>query len=422
MNTPLDQWKSAVERGDVASVRALFEQYGELAEMVNAQVFAFDSSAIFASRDNLEMVDLLLKHGADINAKTGWEAGGFGILEGIDPHLAKPLIERGALVDIWAAVSLDDMARARELIEQDPDLVIAAGGDGVHPLHYARSVPMVEFLIEKGANINARCLDHGSTALQYLVQDQSVVRCLLKHGAEPDVFMAAYWGDASLLEASIAADASCCDALMGTGEWTHLGKGDIYNWKIGHDVTPAQVARSRGHNDIAVQILQLSSPAAQLRDAIWGSHEAVVSSLINEHPNAVSDLIKCDSTAMCRAAWENNVGAVEILLQLGFDPHKTGVHDSTPLDRAAFHGYTGVVELLLERDPNPPLLQKNEFGGTPLGACLFGLNNGWDTGHKRDHVGSVRLLIKAGSEVTNWMIGAGNAETDLLIKEHLSKD
>ena len=194
MTTPLDQWKAAVERGDSDLVRALFTQHPELSDHVNAQIFPFDSSAIFHCRNNIELVDLLLEHGADINQKTGWGAGGFGILEDVAPDVASALIERGALVDIWAAVGLNDMERTRELLEHEPSLIAAPGGDGKHPLHYARDVEMVRFLVGHGADVNARCVDHGSTPLQYVIRNRDLVFQLLDHGAEPDIFMAAYWG------------------------------------------------------------------------------------------------------------------------------------------------------------------------------------------------------------------------------------
>ncbi len=419
MTVPLDQWKAVVEHGDVVSARDLLDQHPDLVGQVNAQIFAFDSSAIFACRHNIEMVDLLLENGADINAKTGWPAGGFGILEGIEPEVAEPLIARGAVVDIWAAVSLDKLERVRELLRQTPQLVTAGGGDGVHPLHYARNVAMIDFLVANGADVNARCVDHGSTPLQYLIQDEVLVRRLLDHGAAPDIFMAAYWGDTSIVETCHRTDPECCNVRMGAGEWTNLGKGDIYKWKIGHDFTPMDAARSLGHLDVAASILSLSSPTTKLFDAIWQADEATAEAIATANPATLAGLIEEDPAAMCRAAWENKVGVVSLLMKLGFDPHQTGVHDSTPLDRAAFHGYTDVIKLLLRQDPKPPLHNLNEFGGTPLGASLFGMKHGWDTGHARNHVEAARLLIEAGSAVSEQMLGAGNLETDALIRDHL---
>ena len=137
MTEALDSWKQAIQSGDVERVRTLFDGHPDLSSHVNDLVFAFDSPALFQARDNLELVDLLLEHGADINLKTGWGAGGFGILEDIEPEVAQPLIDRGAEIDIWAAVSLNRVERTRQLLNLASDLVTAPGGDGKHPLHYA---------------------------------------------------------------------------------------------------------------------------------------------------------------------------------------------------------------------------------------------------------------------------------------------
>ena len=420
MDEPLEQWKRAVQSGDSATVRALFAAHPELTGHINAQIFAFDSPAIFCARSNLELVDLLLAHGADINQKTGWGAGGFGILEDVSVEVAQPLIERGAEVDIWAAVSLNDRERTRVLLDQDPGLITARGGDGKHPLRYARDVEMVDFLIGRGGDVEGRCIDHGSTPLQYAIGHREIVFRLLDHGAEPDIFMAAYWGSVSHGEQCIGADPSCCDARLGEGPWTNLGRGDIYKWTIEHDATPFQVARSRGHDAMVAFIDQHAAPQTRLRDAIWQGDRERVAAVRSETAGVLEMLLASDPAALARAVWWYNPGAAELMLELGFDPHQAGVHDSTPLDRAAFHGYADIVALLLRSDPNPPIDRVNEFGGTPLAACLYGMRHGWTTGHPQDHVETARLLIAAGSAVNERFLGWGNAETDALIRERLA--
>ena len=416
----LDIWKAAVERGDVAAVEALFAAHPELADHVNDRIFAFDSSAIFCVRRNVELVDVLLAHGADINQKTGWGAGGFGILEDVNPEAARPLIARGAAVDIWAAVSLNDKARTIELLDADPSLVTGPGGDGRHPLHYARDVEMVDALVQRGANVNARCVDHGSTPLQYLIKSRDIVERLLEYGAEPDIYMAAYWGMTDQAERCLAADPGCCDVRLGEAPWTPDGRGDIYKWMIEHDVTPLQVARERDEPAMMEFITRHAAPLTLLDDAIWLGDRARVDALMDQHDGLLAELIAAQPAAMARAAWWFNPSALEMMFDLGFDPHVESVHQSSPLDRAAFHGYADIVEILLNRDPAPPVHNKNEFGGTPLGACLYGLNHGWPTGHPQDHVRTAELLIEAGSQVHEYMLEMGNAANRKLIREKLS--
>jgi hypothetical protein len=109
------------------------------------------------------MLDVLHEAGADINAKSRWWAGGFGLLHGAAPDLAAYAIQRGAIVDIHAAARLGLFEKLRELIIADPALVHERGGDGQTPLHFASTIEIAAFLLDHGADIDARDVDHEST-------------------------------------------------------------------------------------------------------------------------------------------------------------------------------------------------------------------------------------------------------------------
>jgi hypothetical protein len=126
------------------------------------------------STHNRQLVDVLLSAGADINARSHWWAGSFGVLDqasGMESYL----IEHGARVDAHAAARLGMLHRLRELVTADPSLVHARGGDGQTPLHFAASVEIAEFLLDQGAEIDARDIDHESTPAQYLVDSRQDV-------------------------------------------------------------------------------------------------------------------------------------------------------------------------------------------------------------------------------------------------------
>jgi hypothetical protein len=131
--SPADLFKAAVEAGDVDDVRQLLQSHLDLVARINAPIFAFKSQAVHVARTNLALLDLLLANGADLNARTGWEKGGFGVLEQVGPDEAVPLIARGARIDVWAAANLGMMAELAALIAVDPALVHAKGGDGKRP-------------------------------------------------------------------------------------------------------------------------------------------------------------------------------------------------------------------------------------------------------------------------------------------------
>ena len=118
---PVEQFLSALHDGDVERVRSLLEEHAEVRAAVNAPIGDFDSRPVAAAKKNLPLLDVLLAHGADLNLKSAWWAGGFGLLEyGCTPEQAAPLIARGAIVDVFAAAHLGMFDRLRELVDARP--------------------------------------------------------------------------------------------------------------------------------------------------------------------------------------------------------------------------------------------------------------------------------------------------------------
>ena len=69
---------------------------------------------------------------------------------------------------------------------------------------------IAEFLLDRGADIDARDIDHKSTAAQYLVQSYpEVVRRLIQRGAKTDILMAAAIGDDDLVGKHLDAHPEC---------------------------------------------------------------------------------------------------------------------------------------------------------------------------------------------------------------------
>jgi hypothetical protein len=68
---------------------------------------------------------------------------------------------------------------------------------------------MAAYLLDHGADIDARDVDHESTPAQYLVRTrQDVVRFLVSRGCRTDVLMAAAVGDVDLVRQHLDADPS----------------------------------------------------------------------------------------------------------------------------------------------------------------------------------------------------------------------
>ncbi|HET7133755.1 MAG TPA: ankyrin repeat domain-containing protein, partial [Gammaproteobacteria bacterium] len=126
--TPLEQFDIAVREGDADRARELLTKHADVAARINEPRFDFDSPAIHQAKKNLPLVDVLLAHGADINARSKFWAGSFGILEwNLTLEEATPLIERGARVTAWAAAGLGLLDELEALVRANPDAVHERG-------------------------------------------------------------------------------------------------------------------------------------------------------------------------------------------------------------------------------------------------------------------------------------------------------
>ena len=158
---------------------------------------------------------MLIDAGADVNMKSDWENGPYTVLDHADEGTARFLLARGAKLTPNVAARLGWFDELRSLVDADAALVHARGGDGQQPLHEAKTVAIADFLLDRGADVNVRCIDHKSTPAQYALVDRpDVCRRLLERGATPDIFMAARLGDVALATRLLDADPSCIAARI----------------------------------------------------------------------------------------------------------------------------------------------------------------------------------------------------------------
>src|SRR5213593_4184040 len=146
----MDALASAVKANDATQVDQVLQRHPGLKSRLNDPLpdSPFGGTALLGAvqRTNREMIDVLLRAGADINARSHWWAGGFGVLDD-DRGLASFLIERGAIVDANAAARLGMLGKLEELVSANPAVVHARGGDGQTPLHVAASIEVADFLL-----------------------------------------------------------------------------------------------------------------------------------------------------------------------------------------------------------------------------------------------------------------------------------
>lgn len=416
------QFVQAVNARDADRVDQLLMRNPDLRDRIDDPWFAFDSPAIVASKKNESVIRVLLKHGADINVRSNWWAGSFGVLDGTSAEMVQFLIERGARFDIHSAAEQGKLALVREFLERDPDLANARGGDGQTPLHLAATIEIIDVLLDHGADATIRCLDHSATPAQYAVSEPRKCRHLILRGSTPDIFMACALGDRELAERVLATEPDALATRVGNCPHTrpidsraHL---HIYFWKLLGAATPLAVAREFHQPQMYDELLTRSPARQQFLAACWDGSLEKARSILEQSDFEFNMLDKIEQQEMARAAWDGRLESVKVMFELGFDPHLPGDENSTPLDRAAFHGHREIVEFLLARDSDPPLEFKNQHGGTPLGCCLYGAVHGWK--QHTDHVGTAKALIAAGAKIDpNWL-PLENEALDRLLRDALA--
>jgi ankyrin repeat protein len=397
---PVEELKQALRSDDASAVRQVLDRHPELKAKINGPVGPFDSPAIAGARSP-EMVDVLLDAGADINAKSTWWAGGFGLLDSASPELAAHAIRRGAFVDIHAAARLGMLDRVKELIASDAGLVSARGGDGQTPLHFASTVEIAAYLLDRGAHMDARDIDHESTPAQYMIDDrQEIARYLVQHGCKTDILMAAAMGDIESVRRHLDADPDSVRVRV-TDEFfpkvNPRAGGTIYQWKLGWYLSAHRVALKFGHDDVYRLLMDRSPPDVKLIEACWLGDEAALQALGADPSELARKLLAGDQRQVADAARNNEAAVVRAMLKAGLPVDARGQHKATPLHWAAFHGNREMVQVILPYGP-PLEATDGDFNGTPLGWALHGSEHGWNC-RTGDYAGTVEALIAAGARL-----------------------
>ena len=323
--------------------------------------------------------------------------------------------------------------RVCELVEVDATLVHARGGDGRTALHCARTVAIAQFLVDRGADLDARCVDHQSTAAQYLVRDApDVTRLLIERGAWFDIFIAVGLRDLALIERSLHEDAAALDQRTWHGKYrvVNVGerpatrdeigdhRGDIYRWVFNHNVTALDVAFQLGDADVLALVLRHATPVQRLLAACARGDRNEAESIVAADRDIVSSLTTEQQTLIADAAHANNTSAVLLMVDLGFSPSARGVDQWEPIRWAAFHGNAELLKRLLSLsapigEPDPT------YGGTPVGQCLYGSLHGW---HCRtgDFATALQLLLDAGERPDRSWYPTGRADIDAILQRYFS--
>ena len=413
--SPVDEFQRAVHRRDVAGLRRVLEGSAEVRAAINEPLFGFDSPALVsvAGSGDVALVDVLLEFGADPNRKSAWWAGGFHPLYGADDKVAAILLAGGAVADACAAAHLDRPDLLRDMLAKNPARVHERGGDGQMPLHFARSRAVIDLLLDAGADIDARDIDHRSTAAEWMLGADpdpeqgrtELARYLVERGAAADVFMVAALGLTGRARQMLDRDPQLVTLRTGQGDYAERPPSSyhIYLWTLGSNLSPLHVAAKFGRKETLSVLKSYAPPVEQLLFACHVGDGAEARRLAAEHPGFLATLSATQQRALTDEAWAANAPAVRLLLELGFDPSVpslSGPRTGTALHCAAWEGSVACVEAILDYPAGRSLLNAREtnWNGTPLSWCCHGSRHCGNA--NADHAGVAKVLIAAGAEIT----------------------
>jgi len=392
---------------DAVRVSQILEQHSELKELINEPLGPFNSPVVTNVRSR-EMLDVLLEAGADINARSKWWAGGFGILDFVEPELASYAIARGAVIDVHSASRLGQLDTLTSLISENPALIHARGGDGQTPLHFASTVEIAKFLVDHGADIDALDVDHVSSPAQYMVKSrQDVARYLVSRGCKTDILMATALNDAYLVAKILDHDPESTRTRVSEEYFPMISGsngGTIYQWELGWHVSAHQIAKEFGHEGIFDLLWARSPQDVKLINACWLEDEAAVDGILHESPGLGHSLSDADQRQLAHAARDNKPKAVRLMLRAGLSVSARSQHNGSALHWAAWHGNVPMVNDLLAKGASIKDAD-NEYKGTPLDWAIHASLHGWNL-EEGDYAGTVEALLIAGATVPDNLVGS----------------
>lgn len=324
------QFMQAVCKCDADTVRRLVGEDQQLLADHDHNCFGATALIHAANACDRDMVDLLLELGADINERSDWWAGSFGVLPNDNRAFAEYLISRGATVDAHTAAHMGDLDKLRALLDADPGLVHARGGDGQMPLHFAGTPEAIDLLLERGADIEARDIDHESTAAQWqCTRNTAATRHLIKRGAKADIFVAVAAGDLELIGKLRQQDPDCLMARITNKAYSTSDRTQaehIYFYTMGRNATPLHMAAARGQAEVCGFLIEQGADVNPI-----GAYD--------------------DCIPLHQAAWNGHIEVAGVLLDHGADINRRSgrIHTNEPLGWAAVAGQVEMVDFLLKR-------------------------------------------------------------------------
>ena len=405
----LEAIRDAVSHGDVTTAGRLL-RLPHVEEHVNASMFAFGQRAAHVAAKQPAMLEVLLAAGADLNLESEWENGPYTVLDNATEETARFLLSCGVKLTANVAARLGWIDELRQLLAADPALVHARGGDGQQPLHQAPTLAVADLLLDHGADVHARCIDHKSTAAQYaLAERPEICRRLLERGASADIFMPARLGDVALAMRVLDADPQAITARINEPGYSPVPPLHIYCWTLGFGLSPHEVALKFGCRDVYELLLRRSPAHVRFITTVLAGDEAGARAFMDQNPSLLTSLTRADHGRLAHAIFHGRREAAHLMLRLGFDETAGAVDGGTALHAASWIGDVDLVEAILQRGRVVVDARDPVHLSTPLGWAAFGSVH--CRARRGDYSAVVDRLVAAGADIN----APGNGEPQSLI-------
>jgi hypothetical protein len=409
---PAELLSAAVRSSDADRVSGVLAKYPRLRSQLNEPMADYGGgmTPLLAAvqRTDRKTIDVLLTAGAGINVRSRWWAGGKGVLDECLPELSSFLVDRGAILDAHSAARLGMLEKLQQIVDANPAIVHSRGENGQTPLHFASTIEIAEYLLQRGADIDARDLQHESTPAQHMMRvvqarhyprdRQDIARYLVTRGCRTDILMTAALGDLALTRRHLDADTACIRTRVSEAYFPKhdpRSGGTFYIPAFGRNRTPHLVARDFGHQEVFQLLMERSPQDLKLEQACELGDDELFHTLLGSYPGLVERLSEEGRRRIADAAQNNNTNAVRLMLAAGWPVDARGEYDMTPLQWASWHGNAEMVREILRFHPQLEL--DCQHGITALGSALHGSVNGW---HRQtgNYVATVDELLNAGAK------------------------
>jgi ankyrin repeat protein len=365
VGTGVEVWEMfcAAMKGDLEAVKRLVEKNPSIVRCH----YAYRTPLYFAVRENrTHVVEFLLDHGADpiglaVNdslLEITRDRGYAEMEKLLESKLAGLHGASSKGEPIAAAIRERDLTKVRGVLDGDTSLLHAGDGRGNQPIHWAvmtRQIELIDDLLARGADINARRQDgarpiHLSNGdycyrgwrdvpKETVTTPAAVLDHLIARGAYLDIWTAAHIGNLDRVRELLDADPSLANKVSEYNSY-YLGCGSAL-----------KNAAAKGHLEIVKLLLKRRS-----------------------NPNLAEEGIAPRGHALYSAVAGKYYEIAKLLLEHGADPSAAVESSADCLSRAIDHGDQKMVDLLASYGASRSVEIMAYYGDVRTAAAVFAAN------------------------------------------------